>query len=126
MQAVRSCHTSIETTLRKALWRKGYRYRTNYSAVEGKPDIAFTRYRIAVFCDSEFWHGYDWDNKKHEIQSNSDFWIRKIESNMRRDTEVNSILRSAGWTVIRFWGEQIEKDLASCVATVERALERQH
>lgn len=125
MQAIKSSNSGIEKALRKALWAKGYRYRINYRALEGKPDIVFTRRRVAIFCDSEFWHGYDWDNKKHQIHSNTDFWIGKIESNIRRDDIVSDNLRAEGWTVLRFWGEHIKRDLSSCVETVEGALEQQ-
>jgi len=125
MQAVKSSNSAIEKALRKALWEKGYRYRINYRAIEGKPDIVFTKRKIAVFCDSEFWHGYDWDNKKHQIQSNTDFWIKKIESNIRRDRNVNENLTSAGWTVVRFWGKEIKKSLPYCVETIEKLLEQQ-
>lgn len=64
MQSIRSKDTSIELALRKALWNQGYRYRKNYKKLPGKPDIALTRYKIAVFCDSEFFHGKDWDALK--------------------------------------------------------------
>ena len=77
---------------------------------------------MAVFCDSEFWHGYDWEHKKETIQTNRDFWIHKIERNMERDNEVNEKLRSDGWTVIRFWGKEIQKDVVSCADKVVAAL----
>ena len=122
MQAVKNKDSKIEVLLRKALWKKGYRYRKNYNRLEGKPDIVLSKYKIAIFCDSEFWHGYDWNNKKKEIKSNKDFWIKKIESNIKRDTEVNEVLKAQGWQVIRFWGKEITKDTDKCVNIIEKLI----
>ena len=122
MQAVKSKDSKIEVRLRRALWQQGYRYRKNYSKLEGKPDIVLVKHRIAIFCDSEFWHGYDWTNKKSEIKSNQEFWIPKIERNMERDTAVNKILKENDWTVIRFWGNQIKKNLDECIHQVENTI----
>lgn len=122
MQAIRSEDTSIELALRKALWERGIRYRKNYKKLIGKPDIAITKYKIAVFCDSDYWHGYDWENRNQRIKSNRDYWVPKIERNMERDREVTSALQSEGWLVIRFWEWQIKKHLDECVEEVLRAV----
>ena len=122
MQAIKSKDTGIEVSLRKALWREGVRYRKNYKILPGKPDIAITKHKIAVFCDSEFWHGYDWENRKNWIKSNHDYWYPKIERNMQRDREVNAQLNDMGWAVLRFWGFQIKKDLPSCVSVIQAAI----
>lgn len=122
MKAVKSKNSKIEITLRKALWEKGYRYRKHCSKIEGKPDIAFIKLKIAIFCDSEFWHGYDWENKKNEIKSNQEFWIKKIESNINRDNRVTQNLEDEGWIVLRFWGKEIQKDLDKCVIKIENAI----
>ena len=114
MKAIKSKDTSIELLLRKELWSRGIRYRKNSNLVTGHPDIVFIRKKIAVFCDSEFWHGYDWENRKNKIHSNREYWIPKIERNIQRDGEVNEILKKDGWTVIRFWGEEIKKDVKGC------------
>jgi DNA mismatch endonuclease (patch repair protein) len=106
MQAVKSKDSKIEITLRKALYHKGYRYRKNCRAVFGNPDIVFVREKIVVFCDSEFWHGHDWENRKSDFKSKQDFWIPKIERNMERDREVTARLESEGYVVLRFWGKQ--------------------
>lgn len=119
MSHIRSKDTGIELALRKKLWEKGYRYRKNYRVLPGKPDIVLTKYRLAIFCDSEFWHGYDWDTKKAKISVNRDYWISKIEGNMARDERVNRQLESMGWTVLRFWGKDIKKHLDECVANIE-------
>jgi len=120
MSRIRNKDTKIEVELRKELWSRGLHYRKNDKSIEGKPDIVFRGPRVAVFCDSEFWHGYDWDNKKKEIKSNRDFWIKKIERNMQRDIEVNRILNDQGWVVLRFWGKEIQKNLSQCADIIEK------
>jgi DNA mismatch endonuclease (patch repair protein) len=122
MSRIRSSNTTIETTVSKALWHEGIRYRKNYKALPGKPDIAITRHKIAIFCDGEFWHGKDWEAKKPKIQAHREFWIEKIENNMKRDNEADKQLHSMGWKVLRFWGQDIKKDIAACVAEVKDAL----
>ena len=122
MQAVKNKNTKIEVLLRKELWSRGLRYQKNSKKVFGKPDIVFIGKKVAVFCDSEFFHGYDWKNKQKEIKSNRDFWIPKIERNMQRDIEVTEKLTSDGWTVLRFWGNDIKKNLHSCADQIERVV----
>ena len=124
MQAIRNKDTSIEIKLRKALWHQGIRYRKNYAGLPGKPDIVLTKYKIAVFCDSDFWHGYDWENSRHKIKSNHEYWIPKIERNMARDKEINRCLEEQGWFVIRFWERQIRRELDACVAAVREVAAR--
>jgi DNA mismatch endonuclease vsr len=123
MRAIRSKDTTIELALRKALWQRGIRYRKNYKGLLGKPDIVITKYRIAVFCDSDFWHGYDWENRKARIKSNQDYWIPKIERNMKRDREVTATLVEQGWIVLRFWEHTIRKELEECVEDIQEAVE---
>lgn len=123
MQAIRSKDTTIELLLRKALWQQGVRYRKNYKKLIGKPDIAITKYKIAVFCDSDYWHGYDWENRNQRIKSNRDYWVPKIERNMARDREVTETLQRDGWLVLRFWEWQIRKHLNECVESVLQAIE---
>lgn len=123
MQAIRSKDTTIELRMRKALWERGIRYRKNYKKLVGKPDIAITKYKIAVFCDSDYWHGYDWENRNQRIKSNRDYWVPKIERNMERDREVTAALQDEGWLVLRFWEWQIRKHLDECVDTVLQSIE---
>ena len=104
MKAVKNKDSKIELLLRKALRQRGFGYRKNYRALEGTPDIVLTKYKIAIFCDSEFWHGFDWEHKKLEIKSNREFWYKKIEGNIARDKFVTETLSKQGWTVVRFWG----------------------
>ncbi len=122
MQAIKSKDTTIEMVLRKALWHNGIRYRKNYKKLIGKPDIVLTKYHIVIFCDSDFWHGFDWKNRNQKIKSNRDYWIPKIERNIKRDTKVTSQLENDGWVVIRFWEWQIRKQLDECVQTVQNAI----
>ena len=90
MSRIRSKDTSIELILRKALWHHGIRYRKNYKKLPGTPDIAITKYRIAIFCDSEFFHGKDWEKLQLRLAngSNSSYWLKKISRNMERDQDV--------------------------------------
>lgn len=124
MQYIREKDTSIEVKLRKALWNKGYRYRKNYKELPGKPDIVLTKYKIAIFCDGEFFHEKDWDVQKPRLEksNNSEFWINKITRNMQRDDEVDKELLFLGWTVIRFWGKDILKKTDECIRVVEETI----
>ena len=122
MQAIKNKDSKIELILRKELWTRGLHYRKNDKTVFGHPDLTFKGKKIAVFVDSEFWHGYDWKNRKVDFKSNQEFWIPKIERNMQRDIEVNDKLKNDGWTVIRFWGKEIKADVSACADVVERAV----
>jgi DNA mismatch endonuclease Vsr len=124
MQAVKSKDSKIEIRLRKELWKRGCRYRKNYSKLPGKPDIALVSFKIAVFCDSEFWHGYDWNNQKKRFSTNKDYWVNKIEANILRDRSVDEKLENLGWIVLRFWGKEIEKDLEECLEMIEKAIKK--
>ncbi len=126
MRRVKNKDSEIEMLLRRELWSRGLRYRKNVSSVFGKPDIAFIGKRIAIFCDSEFWHGYNWEERKLDFKSHQDFWIPKIERNMARDREVNEKLREQGWLVLRFWGKEIKKDPSACADRVLKALGGTH
>lgn len=121
MKNIRSKDTSIELKLRKELWRRGYRYRKNYTELLGKPDIVLTKYKIAIFCDSEFFHGKDWEVLKPQLEKgkNADFWIKKISKNQQHDDDINKQLQFLGWTVIRFWGKDIMKKTDECIQVIE-------
>lgn len=124
MQHNRSTNTSIEIALRKELWHRGYRYRKNYKNLPGKPDIVLTKQKIAIFCDSEFFHGKDWEFKKAKLQkgNNAEYWIKKIERNMKRDAENDRRLLFMGWTVIHFWGQDIIKNTEECIRVIEEVI----
>ena len=122
MQAVKNKDSQIELLLRKELWSRGIRYRKNSTKIFGKPDIVFIGKKIAIFCDSEFWHGYNWEECKNDFKSHQEFWIPKIERNIERDKEVNMKLESEGWIVLRFWGNEIKKNTAQCADIIEKAV----
>jgi DNA (cytosine-5)-methyltransferase 1 len=122
MMKIRSQDSKIELLLHKTLWQRGFRYKRNCKRIFGKPDFAFISLQIAVFCDSEFWHGFDWVNKKREIKSRQEFWYPKIERNIARDIEVTSALRKSGWIVLRFWEKEITQNMEKCVQKIEWAV----
>lgn len=123
MSKVKSSGSKIEQILGKALWSRGYRYRKQYKKIPGKPDFALVSKKTAIFCDSAFWHGYkNMKTKIHDFKSNQSFWIPKIARNIERDKEVNKLLKELGWTVIRFWDFEIEKDINKCVQKLERKI----
>ena len=124
MQRIKSRDTAIEVALRKALWEKGYRYRKNYKNLPGKPDIVLIKYKIVIFCDSEFFHGKDWEIKKPKLlnSKNSEYWISKIERNMERARENERQLLFLGWTIIRFWGREILKNTDECMKVIEETI----
>ncbi|MDF2871891.1 MAG: very short patch repair endonuclease [Anaerocolumna sp.] len=124
MSKIRSKDTSIELILRKALWKKGIHYRKNYKEIPGSPDIAITKYKIAIFCDSEFFHGKDWEVLKPKLEkgSNGDYWVKKIERNIQRDDEKDKQLLFEGWIVIRFWGKDITHNLDECIRVIEETI----
>lgn len=124
MKKLSSQDTSIEIIMRKLLWDKGYRYRKNYARLPGKPDIVLTKYKIAIFCDGEFFHGKDWEIRKPKLEqgNNGQYWVSKISRNKERDEIINNRLLYEGWTVIRFWGNDIKKKPEECVKVIEEVI----
>jgi DNA mismatch endonuclease (patch repair protein) len=122
MQAIRSSNTKDEVLLAKALWKLGYHYRKNNKSVFGKPDLTFKRIKVAIFVDSEYFHGKNWEICKNKIGSNRKFWWNKIESNIKRDLTVNRKLRREGWKVLRFWSKEISKNLPRCTLKIEKLI----
>lgn len=122
MRACKSKNSSIELALRRALWSAGYRYRTNYTKLPGRPDIVFLKAKIAVFCDGDFWHGKDWEYRQHDFRANKQFWVEKIERTMQRDKEKTSQLEALGWLVLRFWESDINKRMDQCLFTIRNAI----
>lgn len=119
MQSNKSKGTKPELALAKAMWALGLRYRKNSGSIFGKPDFSFKKYKVAVFVDGEFWHGKDWEQRKAEIKGNREFWIAKIERNIRRDREVTGRLKAEGWTVLRFWSNDVVKNTTCCAEKVK-------
>lgn len=124
MQAIRSKETKAEVVLAKELWSRGHRYRKNDSNVFGCPDLTFAKYKLAIFVDGEYFHGYNWDIEKHRIKTNQDFWWKKIEGNMKRDEVVNEMLVNNGWTVLRFWTKDLKRNIGNCILKIEEEIER--
>ena len=122
MSRIRGKDTSIEVKLRKALYEKGCRYRCNSKYIFGHPDISFKGVKVVVFCDSEFWHGKDFEENEKKIQSNRDYWIPKIKRNIERDKEVNEKLTQEGYLIFRYWGGEIQKNLDKCVTKILEGL----
>ncbi|RTY89489.1 very short patch repair endonuclease [Flavobacterium sp. RSP46] len=119
MQSIKSRATKDEIRLAKALWHLGYRYRKNNKTIFGTPDLTFKKFKIAIFVDSEFFHGKDWETQKDRVKTNTEFWQKKIERNMQRDIEVNNYLESQNWKALRFWSAEIEKNLEECVVIIQ-------
>lgn len=122
MSAILSKGTKIEKILAGLMWSAGLRYRKNDASVFGKPDFTFKGLRIAIFVDSEYFHGKDWETAKHKIKTNPEFWQRKIEFNIERDLKVNSELLKNNWKVLRFWGEDIKKKPDLCIRQIIEAV----
>jgi DNA mismatch endonuclease (patch repair protein) len=118
-------NTAVQECIRMR-WHLGYRYRKNNKTVFGIPDIIFKKYKIAIYVESEFLHGKDWENQKHRIKSNQEYWHKKIERNIQRDSKVNTYLTAQGWKVIRFWSKEVKKDFNSCIALIQKAILLKH
>lgn len=119
MSKVKLKRGDSETLLAKALWHKGFRYRLNYKKLPGSPDIAITKYKIAIFVDGEFWHGYNWDEKKRKLKRNKEYWIQKIEENIARDNRVDKELIALNWIPIHFWSKEVNNNLDTCINAVK-------
>lgn len=116
MSHIRAKDTKPEVLLRKALWRRGIRYRKNYADLPVKPDIALTCYRIAVFVDGDFLHARGHQECPGEqVESNKEYWQKKLRNNIERDKAVNNALTEEGWLVLRFWASDVMKHLDDCV-----------
>lgn len=126
MSKVKLKNNDYEKKLAKALWHKGYRYRLNYKKLPGSPDIAITKYCIAIFVDGEFWHGKDFEERKEKLQNNKSYWMEKIEENIKRDRKNDILLRQMGWIPIHFWSKDIESNLIQCLDEIEYHLSYQN
>lgn len=124
MRNIKSKNTTIELLLRKELWKRGFRYRKNYSMLPGTPDIVLTKYRIVIFCDGDFFHGKNWSSLKERLKNcnNSSYWISKIENNIERDGKIDNMLLEKEWTVIRFWETDIKDNLDKCMEIIENTI----
>lgn len=124
MSKIRSTKTKPEKLLRKELWKRNIRYRVNVRKLPGCPDIVIKKKMFIVFVDGEFWHGYNWVNKKKKIKNNRKFWVPKIERNMQRDIENVRALKKLGYKVLRFWEHEIKADLNRCANKILSCINR--
>lgn len=134
MRSIKAENTRPEVLLRRLLWQEGIRYRKNWKVLPGKPDIAITKYKIAIFVDGEFWHGKAYNggdyegHKYHSLKeqlehgNNTEFWKNKIERNMQRDLEVEAELNGLGWKVIRFWSKDVLGHPEECLSVIEETI----
>jgi len=118
MSKIRGRNTVPEKLLRKQLWSIGLRYRKNFKKLPGSPDILIGKHKIAVFIDGEFWHGYEWHERKEKIKTNRGYWIPKIEHNMARDADNNERLAYMGFKVIRFWAKDVLQNPTICLKRI--------
>ena len=125
MSAIKSKNTKPELILRHALWSKGFRYRINVKSLPGKPDIVFSKVKLIIFCDGDFWHGHNWvlrgiPSFDEELKSYSPFWRDKIHKNVQRDLEITKLLKKNHWSVIRIWESDIKNNLNKCINKIEK------
>ena len=125
MSKVKLKRNKVEMKLAKALWHRGYRYRLNYKQLPGSPDIALTKYNIAIFVDCEFFNVKDFEIKKSKLKNNKDYWIMKIEENLHRDAKNDKLLNEMGWISIHFWSKDIERNLSYCLNVIEDFIDYQ-
>lgn len=126
MKAIKGYNTVIEIRLRKTLHKLGFRYRINYKKLPGSPDIVFLKKKVAIFCDSEFWHGKTIKNKKKTIRNNRSYWIKKIQENIERDKKNNEELKKQGWDVLRFWETDINNKLDKVIVDIQKVLNKKN
>jgi DNA mismatch endonuclease, patch repair protein len=129
MKRIPSKNTRPEILLRKELFSRGLRYRVNVRGLPGRPDIVFPRVRLALFVDGDFWHGREWRTRgykelKDAFKNNVEYWVSKIDGNIKRDRRNTRHLRKIGFTVLRIWASQIEKNVSSAADRVEKALHK--
>jgi DNA mismatch endonuclease, patch repair protein len=119
----RAKHSTSELLLRRALWKRGLRYRLHAPNLPGKPDIVFPSKQVAIFCDGDFWHGRNWPERKKALSkgANAEYWVAKIEANMDRDCAHVRALEERGWLVLRFWETEIKAAPDTVADVVEQA-----
>lgn len=120
MSRIKRRDTKPELLLRRAVWSAGFRgYRIDDGRLPGRPDLAWTRHRLAVFVDGKFWHGHP---SAYRPGRHGAYWDEKVARNVERDRAADEELREMGWTVLRLWDFEVRRDLAGCVAQVASAL----
>lgn len=120
MSAIKGKNTKPELLVRKFLFSRGFRYRLNHPRLPGHPDIVLRKYRTVIFVNGCFWHGHSNCKRAKLPQSNSDFWEKKILSNIARDKLNHALLESMGWNVVVIWSCEINQLIK--FGTVEKLL----
>jgi len=126
MSKIRSKNTSLEKTLGRLLKKEGYSFKRNYKKLPGTPDFVFLKVRVALFCDSSFWHGRNFKEKSKRIKTNRAYWLDKIRSNIARDKLVSRKLRSMGWAVLRIWDDAIIKQPESVMRKIQKKVRERY
>lgn len=127
MSRVKAKGTEIEKIMGRALWVSGLRgYRKNQKRVSGTPDFCWRQKKIAVFCDSSFWHGFNWAKEKYKIKVRKVFWFNKIKANIARDRKVTKKLKQEGWKVFRYWDFEIKNNASLCAKKIANSLARRN
>ncbi|MBA7484075.1 Very short patch repair protein [subsurface metagenome] len=124
MSRIKNKGSEIEKILASGLRRNRVKFRRHISII-GRPDFVIKGRKIAVFCDSAFWHGYGgMKTKRHDFKRRTKFWVTKINRNIERDKVVNKTLKREGWKIIRFWDFQIKKDVGKCIRKIQEIINR--
>jgi DNA mismatch endonuclease (patch repair protein) len=121
MSKIKGKNSVPEMLLRRALWAKNIRFRVHRKDLPGRPDIVIEKYKLVIFVDGDFWHGYQWEKRKPK--SNRAYWINKIERNMQKDKWVNNTLSDKGYTVMRFWEHDVKREMEACLNQVSLYIE---
>lgn len=119
MSRIKGKDTSIELILRHALYQEGYRYRKNVKTLPGHPDIVLTKYKIAIFCDGDYFHGYDYKKTEEQLKTNKEYWLKKIKRNQERDVTQDKELVDMGYIVLRFWEHEIRNSLNQVLKEID-------
>jgi DNA mismatch endonuclease (patch repair protein) len=122
MRAIRSTGSLLESSVSKALWKRGYRFRKNVQKLAGRPDIAIKKYKIVIFIDSCFWHSCPLHGNRPS--SNTDYWDKKLKRNIHRDQEVNEFYAAAGWNVLRIWEHELKQDFDNTIDRIIHFIEQ--
>ncbi len=121
MSRIKGKDTGLERRVRSELHKRGFRFRKHVKDLRGKPDVVFTRAKVAVFIDGDFWHGHRFPTWEHKV---SDFWKEKISKNRERDKKNHRKLKEMGWTVIRLWQHDLKRDFDGCIDKIVSAVRK--
>ncbi|MDR6469236.1 DNA mismatch endonuclease (patch repair protein) [Paraburkholderia graminis] len=121
MSRIRSRDTKVELAIRKELHRRGHRFRVNAAWLAGKPDVVFTKIRLAIFIDGDFWHGWQFKRWAYKLPP---YWYQKIRGNIARDRQRRALLRREGWAVMSVWEHDVKKNFERCIRRIEAKIDQ--